>query len=104
MKWCDAKDGIVPEGREPIQAGYEESGEQLHHALARIQGFWVPGKTGTHLKGANFPFAGREVRMVSQIIGFVVPSCYATIADQLKCSSYSAKVIRSSVGLREEEV
>lgn len=65
MKWYDASDGKVPEGREPIQAGYEESGEQLHHALARIQGFWVPGKTGAHLKGANFPFAGREVRMVS---------------------------------------
>lgn len=68
MKWYDAKDGGVPEGREPIQGGYEESGEQLYHALARINGFWVPGKTGVHLKGANFPFAGREVRMVSNVI------------------------------------
>jgi hypothetical protein len=71
MRWCEAKDGQIPYGKEPIQGGYEESGEQLYHALAKIRDFWVPGKTGTHLKGANFPFAGREVRLVShQPTGF----------------------------------
>lgn len=65
MKWYDATAGDIPEGKVPIQGGYEESGEQLYHALTRIDGFWVPGKTGKHLRGANFPYGGREVRIVS---------------------------------------
>lgn len=45
-------------------------GEQLYHAIAKINDYWVPGKAGAHLHGANIPFAGKEVRMVSQVFVF----------------------------------
>ena len=65
MKWIAASNGKLPDALVPVQAGYEESGEQLYHALAKIDGYWIPGKSGLHLKGANFPFANKEVTLVS---------------------------------------
>lgn len=61
MTWVAATKGELPEGHHPVQGGYEKSGQQLFHALARLKGCWVPGKTGRHLGGANFPFDCTEV-------------------------------------------
>lgn len=65
MKWVTTSEGKIPEGYTPVQGGYEIGGEQLYHAVAKIDGVWVPGKTGTHLHGANFPYNNREIRLVS---------------------------------------
>lgn len=64
MKWVKASHGRVPDGYAPVQGGYEDTGQQLYHALAKIEGHWVPGKTGLHLLGGNFPYHHREVRMI----------------------------------------
>ena len=66
MKWVKASHGRIPDGYTPVQGGYEDSGQQLYHALAKIEGHWVPGKTGLHLLGGNFPYHHQEVRMVSR--------------------------------------
>ncbi|KAF8656801.1 hypothetical protein AX16_002353 [Volvariella volvacea WC 439] len=52
--------GRIPEGRRPVEGGYEETGEKLYHAVAYISGVRVPGKTGEHLGGCNIGFAGSE--------------------------------------------
>ncbi|GAA5863797.1 hypothetical protein JCM8547_006068 [Rhodosporidiobolus lusitaniae] len=60
MEWVPAKYGEVPKGRRPVEGGFEGAGH-LYHALAEIEeGVRVPGKTGGHLHGANFPWAGGE--------------------------------------------
>lgn len=66
MKWVKASHGRIPDGYSPVQGGYEDSGQQLYHALAKIEGHWVPGKTGLHLLGGNFPYHHQEIRMVSR--------------------------------------
>ena len=60
MEWVPARDGVMPDGRKPIQAGYEHNGEPLYHAVAMINGVKVPGKVGEHLGGAFVPFEGHE--------------------------------------------
>jgi len=65
MKWIPASHGLIPEGYTAIQGGYEASGEQLFHAVAKIEGYWVPGKTARHLAGANFPFHHSERYLVN---------------------------------------
>lgn len=65
MAWLETSKGDVPKDYEPVQGGYEEGGQQLFHALAKLQGCWIPGKTARHLNGANFPFDGKEVCLVS---------------------------------------
>ncbi|KAI0775184.1 hypothetical protein BD413DRAFT_471824 [Trametes elegans] len=60
MEWVPAARGQIPYGRRPVEGGYEETGGKLYHALATVQGVQVPGKTGTHLGGANVPFGGKE--------------------------------------------
>ncbi|KAI0367790.1 hypothetical protein BV20DRAFT_1037508 [Pilatotrama ljubarskyi] len=60
MEWVPTSHGQIPHGRRPIEGGYEENGGKLYHALATIHGVSVPGKTGTHLGGANVPFGGQE--------------------------------------------
>nr|VWO94766.1 RpfF [Ganoderma boninense] len=60
MEWVPASHGQLPPGRRPVEGGYEENGEKLYHALASVQGVRVPGKTGSHLRGANVPFGGQE--------------------------------------------
>ncbi|KAH9015415.1 hypothetical protein EDB84DRAFT_777934 [Lactarius hengduanensis] len=46
-------------GRQPVKGG-SESGHELYHAVAVIDGVKVPGKAGFHLGGCNVPFGGRE--------------------------------------------
>ncbi|GJJ08703.1 hypothetical protein Clacol_002922 [Clathrus columnatus] len=61
MEWADTSHGRIPSGRRPVEGGYEENGERLFHALAPIEGIWVPGKTGIHLGAAHVPFGGERV-------------------------------------------
>ena len=49
MEWIPTKEGRIPEGRRPIEGGYESDGVTLYHALGNIDGVSVPGKTGEHL-------------------------------------------------------
>ncbi|KAI8980208.1 hypothetical protein BD414DRAFT_493951 [Trametes punicea] len=60
MEWVPTSHGQIPYGRRPVEGGYEENGGKLYHALADVHGVKVPGKTGTHLQGANVPFGGQE--------------------------------------------
>ncbi|KAK7033122.1 DUF3421 domain-containing protein [Favolaschia claudopus] len=61
MEWVTTSEGRIPEGRTPIEGGYEETiREKLYHACARVNGILVPGKTGTHLGAANVSFGGGE--------------------------------------------
>ena len=51
MEWVPASHGRIPEGRRPVEGGYEEGGNKLYHAAAHISGanLKVPGKAGEHL-------------------------------------------------------
>jgi Protein of unknown function (DUF3421) len=49
MEWVTTSGGRIPEGRRPIEGGYEEDGSKLYHAAVRIGNVIVPGKTGLHL-------------------------------------------------------
>lgn len=49
MEWVHTSQGRIPQGRRPVEGGYEESGPKLYHALGVINGVKVPGKTGEHL-------------------------------------------------------
>lgn len=49
MEWVITSNGQIPHGRQPIVGGYEDTGAQLYHALARVNNVEVPGKTGAHL-------------------------------------------------------
>ena len=60
MEWVPARDGVMPEGRRPVQAGFENNGEPLYHAVALIDGARVSGKVGEHLGGALVPWGGQE--------------------------------------------
>lgn len=59
MEWVPASRGQVPNGRQPVEGGYE-SGNKMYHAFATVQGIKTPGKTGGGLGGANIPFGGEE--------------------------------------------
>ncbi|KAF4613880.1 hypothetical protein D9613_007536 [Agrocybe pediades] len=60
MEWVHTSHGRFPEGRRPVEGGYEEDGNKLYHAVAVINGVKVPGKTGEHLNGARVSFGGGE--------------------------------------------
>jgi len=60
MEWVPTSRGLPPPGRRAVEGGYEKQGDHLWHAKAWIEGVEVPGKTGAHLKGANFAYAGVE--------------------------------------------
>lgn len=49
MEWVLTSHGKIPAGRRPVTGGYEENGSRLYHAIAQVNGVWVPGKTGEHL-------------------------------------------------------
>ena len=49
MEWVPAEGGRLPNGRRPVEGGYEENGAKLYHALAVVNGVKVPGKVGEHL-------------------------------------------------------
>ena len=48
-EWVPTSHGRIPEGRRPVDGGFEESGHRLYHAVAVVHGLSVPGKTGEHL-------------------------------------------------------
>ncbi|KAH8826650.1 hypothetical protein DL96DRAFT_1289785 [Flagelloscypha sp. PMI_526] len=60
MELIPTSRGQIPHGRRPVEGGYEENGEKLYHAIGQISGVRVPGKTGVHLQGGNFPYGGAE--------------------------------------------
>jgi len=60
MEWVSTSYGQIPQGRRPIEGGYEDHGAKLYHALASVSGIMVPGKTGSHLGGCNVAFGGGE--------------------------------------------
>ncbi|GAA5877816.1 hypothetical protein JCM16303_000248 [Sporobolomyces ruberrimus] len=60
MEWVSASYGQIPKGRRAVEGGFEENGSHLFHAVMNIDGIQVPGKTGPHLHGANFPWGGGE--------------------------------------------
>lgn len=47
MEWVSASNGILPEGRNPVEGGYEVDGRKLYHA-ADI-GIRFAGRTASHL-------------------------------------------------------
>ncbi|KAG6332258.1 hypothetical protein ID866_6829 [Astraeus odoratus] len=49
MEWVTTSRGQIPFGRYPVLGGYENSGELLYHAMAQVEDWKVPGKTGEHL-------------------------------------------------------
>ncbi|KAG2157879.1 uncharacterized protein EDB93DRAFT_731523 [Suillus bovinus] len=49
MEWVRTSHGRIPYGRDPVDGGYEETGQHLYHAMGRVNGTLVPGKTGEHL-------------------------------------------------------
>ena len=49
MEFVPTSHGRIPQGRRPIEGGYEEHGAKLYHAVAPINGVRIPGKTGEHL-------------------------------------------------------
>ncbi|KAG9315311.1 hypothetical protein JVU11DRAFT_4450 [Chiua virens] len=49
MVWVPTSLGRVPAHRRPVQAGHEENGAYLYHAIATVRDTRVPGKTGEHL-------------------------------------------------------
>ncbi|KAF9526413.1 hypothetical protein CPB83DRAFT_858057 [Crepidotus variabilis] len=52
--------GKIPDGRRPIEGGYEEGGSQLYHAVAAVEGLRIPGKTGERLGAAKIALNGIE--------------------------------------------
>jgi hypothetical protein len=59
MEWVKTSEGHIPEGRRPIEGGFDY-GERLFHAYAVIDGFQVPGKTSESLGSARVPWGGVE--------------------------------------------
>lgn len=49
MEWVPTSHGQIPQGKWPVEGGYEDHGAKLFHALAPVSGVMVPGKTGVHL-------------------------------------------------------
>jgi hypothetical protein len=49
MEFVRTSRGLIPQGRRPVEGGYEENGAKLYHAVAMVNGVRVPGKTGLHL-------------------------------------------------------
>jgi hypothetical protein len=60
MEFVKTSHGLIPQGRRPVEGGYEENGTKLYHAVAMVKGVRAPGKTGEHLGGANVGFGGGE--------------------------------------------
>lgn len=49
MEFVLTSDGRIPQGKRPIDGGYDESGDRLYHAVGIVDGLRLPGKTGVHL-------------------------------------------------------
>lgn len=56
MEWVNTGYGRIPDGRRPVEGGFEETGEKLYHGVALVQDepvLWVLGKCGEHLVSAG---------------------------------------------------
>ncbi|KAJ7127030.1 hypothetical protein C8R44DRAFT_780224 [Mycena epipterygia] len=61
MEWVRTSHGHIPEGRTPVEGGYEENiHNKLYHAAARVHNILIPGKTGRHLGACHVSFGGGE--------------------------------------------
>ncbi|KAG1750759.1 hypothetical protein EDB19DRAFT_1628841, partial [Suillus lakei] len=60
MEWVRMSLGCIPHNRDPVSGGYEENGDKLYHAVDRVDGTWVLGKTREHPEACNVVFGGRE--------------------------------------------
>ncbi|VDC06812.1 unnamed protein product [Peniophora sp. CBMAI 1063] len=60
MDWISTSHGRIPVGVQPVEGGYDKTGERFYHAICTFNGVTVPGKTGEHLCGARFPWNGIE--------------------------------------------
>jgi Protein of unknown function (DUF3421) len=49
MEFVQTSHGRIPPARRPVKGGFENTGAELYHAAAMIDGVRVPGKTGVHL-------------------------------------------------------
>lgn len=49
MEFVLTSHGKIPNGRRPVEGGYEENGSKLYHAVAPVKGVQVPGKAAEHL-------------------------------------------------------
>ena len=67
MEWVPTREGKIPQGRRPVEGGYESNGVKLFHALGSMDGVNVPGKTGQHL--------------VSRFLGFHIPCSLERVHD-----------------------
>ncbi|KAJ7066926.1 hypothetical protein C8F01DRAFT_1365129 [Mycena amicta] len=62
MEWVPTSHGRIPEGRTPIEGGYEENIQQkLYHARGRHNNLLIPGKAGLHLRSCHVSFGGGEI-------------------------------------------
>lgn len=53
--------GKLPDKRIVVNGGLEEDGLPLYHAMGKVEGVPVPGKTGEHLGGCRIPFGCNEI-------------------------------------------
>ncbi|KAK4194490.1 hypothetical protein QBC40DRAFT_319439 [Triangularia verruculosa] len=60
MEFVEAERGHPPPLRRPILGGYEADGKRLYHAIALVDGVWVPGKAAPHLNGAQVAYDDKE--------------------------------------------
>jgi len=60
MEFVPSSFGNIPADRRPVEAGYENDGIKLYHAIAELNGVKMPGKTGQHLTGCNVGSEGAE--------------------------------------------
>lgn len=109
MELVRTSDGHIPQGRRPVEGGYEEGGNALYHGIAvRIKDgkeVRVPGKVGTHLYvlsplrptivahdhssgGCNFSFAGGEHVVTKDYEILYVPSPSPSHSAHLHCSCW----------------
>jgi hypothetical protein len=50
MEWVPTREGKIPQGRRPVEGGYESNGDKLYHALGAVDSVSsMPGVTGEHL-------------------------------------------------------
>lgn len=61
MEWVPTSRGKLPHNRILIDGGFEEDGRPLYHAMGKVDGVPVPGKTGEHLGGCHIPFGCSEI-------------------------------------------
>ncbi len=54
MEFVRTSYGSIPDGRRPVEGGYEEDGTPLYHGVAMFNGIRIPGKTSFRLYVLRF--------------------------------------------------